>query len=104
MSDTQDDSIDGSIGQIEGQMLIRRANKQALLSVPVPTWPERASFLLSLLFVCFVVYAPRDSATTGSLVMGTFIATMSCHWYFTAKLRKKIEVLSEIACDSASRT
>ena len=83
--------------EVTGKLAIRQADRQALLSRPIPEWPERASSLLSILFVILVAYAPLDNWVTKTIVIITFMGAMWCVWLTTSKLRQKVEAL----CDSA---
>lgn len=100
MSDTRADDINKVVGNVDGQLVVRRAKKLALLSIPIPSWPEKIWPFLSIVFVTSVAYAPRDDAIAKVLITGLFMATIGCLWFVTNKLREKVEVLSEIARES----
>ena len=82
------------VAEVEGSLALREANRKRILSEPIPHWPEKASGLLSLLFVIFVTYAPEDSVVSKTIIIFTFVGAMSCVWFTTSKLRQKLEALS----------
>ena len=88
------------LSKLEGNLAMRQAEQIALLSEPISSWPERASGLLYLLFVIFLVDMPEDSRLAKILIIVLFIGATTCHWYVISKLRSKIEALSQFAYDS----
>ena len=88
-------SLDAN-SEMDGRLALREAERLAVISTPIPVWPERASSVLSLLFVVLVVDAPADSSIFKAMIIGTFVGAMSCIWFTASRLRQKIEALCEL--------